>query len=258
MNALQKSVLAINTIVNFPTAFFDRLGLINKEVVYKIRNKDMRFIARGGTEDVAEIAVVASGYEYDINLLKLPKNPIIFDLGGHIGTFSIYMANLLKNKCSIYTYEPDKENFSLLKQNVSLNKSNSVTILNLAISDYVGKGYLKNEDMNTDAYHLETVTGKKPNCTISTIKREMQKNKVKKIDLLKIDIEGGEYKIFLHRESLEYILKNVHYIFMEYHNLDKKYNYSLIKKLIDKNFAVIQERTNTFTLENPNWKKYKS
>ena len=111
--------------------------------------------------------------------------------------------------------------------------------------------------MNTDAYHLDETKNKISNCKISTIKNEVLKNKIRKIDLLKMDIEGGEYKIFLDKQSLRYILKKVHYIFMEYHNINKKHNYKVIKKVLDKNFIIIQERINTFTLENPNWGKFK-
>jgi FkbM family methyltransferase len=254
MNTLSKLILVIKTIVNFPTAILDRLKLLKGNVIYKIRSEDLQFIARAGTEDIAEIAVVASGSEYDIKLISLPKNPTIIDLGGHIGTFSIYIARILKDKCRIYTYEPDTDNYSLLVKNIALNKIKTIFPKNMAISDYVGKGYLKKENMNNDAYHLDNSNKKIANCSVSTLTTIASSNKIKKVDLLKMDIEGGEYKIFQDKKSFDFIKNNVHYIFMEYHNIDKARNYSKIKKLIEINFNILQERTNVLTLENLRWK----
>lgn len=254
MNTLSKLILVIKTIVNFPTAILDRLKLLNGTVTYKIRGNNLLFIARAGTEDIAEIAVVASGSEYKMNLIKLPKNPVIIDLGGHIGTFSVYTSRLLKNKCKIFIYEPDNENYSLLVKNIALNKIKSILPNNLAISDYVGKGYLKKENMNNDAYHLDNSNKKITNCSVSTLITVARNNNVKKVDLLKMDIEGGEYRIFQDQKSFNFIIKNVHYIFMEYHNIDKLRNYSKIKKLIENNFNILRDKSNVLTLENPNFK----
>lgn len=254
MDILFKIFLIIKTVSNFHTAFLDKLGFLHEKTLYKIRNRKMNFVARGGTEDMAEIVVVTSGYEYKLESIKLPKSPVIVDLGGHIGTFSIYIARMLKDNCKIYTYEPDKDNYKILKQNIALNKIKSVYPKNIAISDYIGKGHLKIEKMNTDAYHLDLSKGKTLNCSVSTLRKELSTHKVQKIDLLKIDIEGGEYKIFLDKSSLDYIRKSVHYIFIEYHDIDSQYNYSRIKKIIEENFRILHRRANILTLENLFWK----
>jgi FkbM family methyltransferase len=254
LNKLFKLTLIVKTIENFPTAILDRVGLLHGKIIYKIRRRNMRFIARAKTEDLAEIVVVTSGYEYNTKLIHLPKKPEIIDLGGHIGSFSISMADMFKDKCKIYAFEPDKENFAMLLENVALNKLHSIKAKNIAISNFVGKGYLKNEKMNTDAYYLDSSNNENSNCLISTLSTAMQPYKIKRIDLLKIDVEGAEYKIFLHKPSLSYIQKNVHYIFMEYHDIDNHYNYSLIKKVIESNFLILNKRTNILALENLKWK----
>lgn len=251
MDKLFKANLIIKTIINFPSAFLDKLGVLKGELVYKIRGKNIRFIARAGTEDMAEIVVVASGFEYDLNSIKLPIEPVIVDLGGHIGSFSVFMAKALK-KCKIYAFEPNKDNYEMFLRNIKLNKIGTVFPRNIAISDYAGKGYLKTEHMNTDAYYLDQ-SGKNFNCQVSTLPKELKMRKVKRIDILKMDIEGGEYKILLHKQSFDYIQKTVHYIFMEYHDIDAYYNYSLIKKKLERNFRVLNKHANIITLENLNW-----
>lgn len=247
-----KLFLLIRTLVNFPTAILDRVGFFRGRIIYKIRNNNLKFIARGGTEDMAEIVVVLSGYEYNTKNIKLPRFPTIVDLGGHIGSFSIYMAKNLKDKCKIFTFEPEEKNYSILKENILLNKLKSIRVNNLAISDYRGKGYLKKEKLNTDAYYLGT-SRKIKNCEVSTLENALKDYKLQRIDLLKMDIEGGEYKIFSHKPSLDYIKKSVHYIFMEYHNINNHLNYSLIEETIKKNFYILNKRGNILTLENITW-----
>jgi FkbM family methyltransferase len=255
IDKLFKLFLLVKTIQNFFTAFLDAFGLLHKDVLYKIRNKDLKFYARAGTQDMAEIVVVASGSEYDLYDIKsLLVNPIVVDIGGHIGTFSIPLAKMLKNKCKIFIFEPDKDNFDLLLRNIKLNKVNSIFPKNIAISDYVGGGFLKTQGINPDAYSLDK-SRKDFNCKVSTLSEEMQLKKITKIDILKMDIEGGEYKIFSDKKSLNFILKNVHYFFMEYHNIDRHYNYSLIQKIIENNFRVINKHGVTLSLENLHWKE---
>lgn len=252
VNILFKSILLIKTIENFPIAFLDKLGLLKGEIVYKIRGENIKFFARAGTQDMAEIVVVASGSEYDLDDIKsLLKNPVVVDIGGHIGTFSIPLALMLKNKCKIFIFEPSKDNYNLLLRNIKLNKVCSVFPKNIAILDYVGEGFLKTQGINPDAYFLDK-SRKDFNCKVSTLPEEM---KSKKIDILKMDIEGGEYKIFSDKKSLDFILKNVHYFFMEYHNIDSYYNYSLIQKTIENNFRIIDKHGVTLSLENLHWKE---
>ena len=224
--------------------------MLKGEVKYNLRN-GTSFFARSGTEDLAEIAVVASGSEYKIELIDLPSNSTIVDLGGHIGTFSVLTAKQLRNRCKIYTFEPDIENFKILQKNIILNKITSVYPKNIAISDYVGRGYLKTEKMNTDAYYLISGKNKKSNCIVNTLSYALRGYKIKKINLLKMDIEGGERNIFEHKASLTYIKKMVHYIFIE---IDPQYDSSLMKKIIHKNFKTINRHKNVLTLENLNWK----
>jgi len=255
MNILSKLTLVIQTIHNFPTAILDRMGYLKGEKIYKLRNNNLCFIARAGTEDVAEIAVVASGYEYNIEFVKFSALPIIIDLGGHIGTFSLLMARILGSKCKIFTYEPDPENYSLLERNICINNIRSIYPKNIAITDYVGKGFLKKENMTNDGYYLDTTNKKATNCKVNTLTKALKQYKIQKIDILKMDIEGGEYNILLHKESFNYIKKNVHYILMEYHNIDTRHNYSLIRKIIKSHFRILHKRPNVMTLENRRWKE---
>jgi FkbM family methyltransferase len=58
---------------------------------------------------------------------------------------------------------------------------------------------------------------KKVDCELKTLSSVIDSENVQKIDLLKIDCEGGEYDIFT-EENASYIRNNVDKIIVEYHN----------------------------------------
>ena len=69
------------------------------------------------------------------------------DLGGNIGTFTV---NVLAKGCKVYTYEPEPNNYKLLKKNIDLNSKlyfkNRVKTYKKAVSTIdkmVNKGHLK-------------------------------------------------------------------------------------------------------------------
>ena len=57
----------------------------------------------------------------------------IIDVGAHIGLFSLY-ASVLNPDVPIFAFEPDIDNFLLLKENLKLNNVKNVKAKNLAVS----------------------------------------------------------------------------------------------------------------------------
>ncbi len=248
MQTLFKIVLVLKTFTNFHVAFADKLGLVKSKVLYKTRS-GLFFWARGGTEDMAEIAVVASGSEYDLSLVDLGANPIILDLGAHIGTFSVYVSKKLR-RSKILAFEPDSSNFDLLQKNIRKNKAKNIKTYNMAVASYTGRGFLQTRSLNTDAYYLDKVGKRRPNCKVVSLIDVCKKNNLTRIQLMKIDIEGGEYDLFFDKPTLKFMQQHVKYIYMEYHNVNKIKNSSSIKKCVKNIFNVTQQHNNLFIMEN--------
>lgn len=102
--------MAFKTIRNIHVLIFDYIGILHGATEYYIRGKDIKFVARGGTPDWKEIVLVMSGYGYRLNILPPIENPIIFDIGAHIGSFSLYAFEYYKfTNPRIVIFEPDKE-----------------------------------------------------------------------------------------------------------------------------------------------------
>jgi len=72
------------------------------------------------------------------------------------------------------------------------------------------------------------------------------------IDLMKMDIEGGEYKVF--EQSINYIKDKVRLIYLELHEMDEKHNIEKFKRfIVNNNFKIEVEVMNrTLVIRNLN------
>ncbi|GAB2778867.1 hypothetical protein GCM10010465_26880 [Actinomadura fibrosa] len=141
--------------------------------------------------------------------------PYIIDCGANLGMSIIYFKKLYP-KASITAFEADDYIFSFLEKNIKSFQYNDVELVNNAV-------WNKEEELSFFAEggaggRLE-VLGKEKN--IKTVKATRLKNwlKNKKIDFLKIDIEGAESEVI---DDCKDELKNVEKIFIEYHSFNAK------------------------------------
>ena len=250
----KKFLLSLKAIKNIAPLIFDYMGLIKKDIIYKLRN-GTKIIARGGSTDAAEIIIINSGQEYPKKYFPKNYQAVIIDAGANIGAFSIYIAKkLFNNKPIIYSIEPSINNFSYLEKNIKLNNFiNCINIYNLGFYNKNGVGYIdlqKKYDSYAVMDSADCANYEKVN--LATLEDFCGKNKINKIDLLKMDIEGGEYCIFY--DSIEFIKEHVGKIFIEVHYLDEEKNINnFIKFVKTNNFKIIDIIMNrTLILENNN------
>ena len=137
------------------------------------------------------------------------ENDIVFDVGASVGPFTYTLKD--KNPQKIYCFEPHKELFKTLKENV---ESDNTILINKAIGSIDGTQQLAglfNEQF------VETCEGENiQEVETITFKSFIEQNNIDKIDFLKTDCKGGEYDIF-NDENLPWIKKNVKKIVGEWH-----------------------------------------
>jgi len=117
---------------------------------------------------------------------------IIVDLGAHIGMSALFFQSAYPD-AAVYSIEPDIDNFELLRKN-TLSKR-QIAVLQAAISDVDGSAVVAKSQFG---YNSVVVTGEATGrpirtMTMATLLRELH---IFQIDLLKVDIEGYEKKIF--------------------------------------------------------------
>lgn len=171
---------------------------------------------------------------------KNKKDLIIFDIGAHIGSFSV---NAAKEGARVYSFEPNPDNYKLLLENIKINNlEEKVTPCNIAITDKEGDATLQISSINYGGHSINMDTGEEGVTKIhtDTLKNCLHRFSLSKIDLIKIDIEGSEYLIF---ENIEKdTLDRIGEIIGEYHlSIDQPtQNFSLIKKYLSKSFPKIK------------------
>lgn len=132
----------------------------------------------------------------------LKKGMTFIDIGANIGLYSLFASKLVGEKGRVFAIEPSSRELNKLRQNLKLNKpsnikflrtalsdSNSVKKLNIAVSPYDGHnsfGQFGYETTKTD--HMEEVITK-------TLDKLIQEARIKRIDAIKIDVEGAEESI---------------------------------------------------------------
>jgi FkbM family methyltransferase len=144
---------------------------------------------------------------------KLPENSYIIDCGANIGLSVIYMKQLYPD-ATILAFEPDDENFKLLSKNVEsfgydkveLRKE-AVWIENTALQ-FSGEGSMSSRINDGPASNGVQV---KATRLFDCLDR--------KVDFLKIDIEGAEFKVMM---DISEKLHFVKHLFLEYHGSFKQ------------------------------------
>jgi len=140
--------------------------------------------------------------------LGLSEESLVIDIGANIGLISQVFVDLYN--CNIEAYEPNKYAFKELKKRFLVNKK--VKCYKLAVTESgLKKKIFFHKKSKIDPTKYSTATSlisKKENVNnkdfylIKTISISSIMKKFKYIDLIKIDVEGYEYKI------LPYIIKN--------------------------------------------------
>lgn len=226
----------IKTIKNYPLYLKDYFGKIkNKYVFYKLRN-GLIYKLRGGSTDRFIINEVWLHKSYNPKGFEIKPNDVVVDIGAHAGIFTI-LASYFAKQGQVYAFEPFRENYNLLLENINLNKAKNVKVFNKAVSNSSGKlkfyvSQTKNKGQNS-IYRLGK-TQKEVNVDKISFKDFLKT--IPKIDFLKIDCEGAEYEILfsLSKEELQKIKK----ISMEFHNYGKYTGKDLAKFLQKNGFKV--------------------
>ena len=223
-----------NNFCNKPNEFY------NKEFEDKIRTADVKFkdkkyqmfiykkddivsncIKFNGHWESTETTNVLEALNHYVFIKKIKKEDVyIIDIGANIGWYTFILG---KFGYKIISFEPSQLNTYILKKNYCLNKDANTTIIN--------KGLYK-EDKKCDLYtpngnegdkvifcekkdNLPSHFKKTAEIILTKLSNYIQFFSDKNLALIKIDVEGGEGKVF--EGGIEIITKyHVPLIFMEF------------------------------------------
>jgi FkbM family methyltransferase len=165
--------------------------IFRREIVRLITVDGFHVYVRTNSSDLLVAVSSLQDKEYDHIVLADPK--VIIDGGANIGTSSLYFAAKYPN-ARVFAIEPESGNFALLVRNTK-NYKNIVPI-KAAIWGSLGARTVQNRCTGhwgftvSDTSNRVEPTGQEIDCV--TIESLMKEHGIAAIDLLKLDIEGGE------------------------------------------------------------------
>lgn len=195
-------------------------------------------------------------YEELLKICKI-KNKIIWDVGAHFGYHTLIFSKLVSEKGKVLAFEPNYINLERLKLNIDRNTQlpSNIKVFSYALSDKKGKAkfiYSDNIDNSqSTGSHLDDfmlpqtnelykkLNFKKTEVDITTADELVNKNELIIPDILKIDIEGAEYKFLIGAENL--IKKYSPIILMEVHNIVAMFKVQNFLKSFQYNIKLIDE-----------------
>lgn len=164
----------------------------NFNILLEIEKSGAKF--RKGSTDELVFNQVYSGF---CGLYPFKDAKIIIDAGANCGFSSIWFAKNFPD-AKIFAIEPDFDNFSILSENVK--KYSNIIPLNLALTNQEGTVTIVDRGTGEWGYSVadDSITTLKIRNQIesTSIQSIMEKFSFSRIDILKVDVEGSETKIF--------------------------------------------------------------
>ena len=159
--------------------------------------------------------------------LNFKENEVVLDIGANIGWYSLLIATLSLGKVLIYAFEPEPINFSLLKENIELNKAKGILPLNMAIGESFSKKKLYlYPDKNRGRHSILPInSGEFIEVLTIPLDKFSEERNLGNIKLVKIDVEGYEPWVF--KGGFQTILKSEIVIFEFSPHFLKQVNYPL-------------------------------
>lgn len=157
---------------------------------------------------------------------KINQDSVVFDVGGYEGNwasdiFSMYLCNIL-------IFEPVECFFNIIKKRFKQNHKVHVFKFGLA-----GKNRFENINVDSSSSSIFKRGNETEKAKMTDIVSFLKKKEIKVVDLIKINIEGGEYELLDRMIDSEEIRKFVN-IQVQFHDFvpnAKKHMLDIEKKL---------------------------
>jgi FkbM family methyltransferase len=163
-----------------------------RKFAVKVEYAEQPIVVRGQTSDVSVFYEI-----FALKLYKVPKEEIIsiMDLGANVGYASIYFAHFFP-KARIIAVEPEVSNYRALLENTQ--NYHNISCVHAPIWPEETELALQNPDGSNWSFHYKEPENiaSGPVIKAQTLPGLMEKFNLERINLLKIDIEGGENDLF--------------------------------------------------------------
>ena len=163
-------------------------------------------------------------------LARLPESPVVVDVGGNVGFFSLFALDL-RPGARCFTFEPMKGNFAQLQRNHQLNPKADWRLFQAAVAGKDGTVQIyspSGQPLVTDAFigklreSSGCASGTSDEVAACTLETMFAREGIQHCDWLKLDCEGAEYEILYGAPAS--LFDRISAITMETHLMDGAMN----------------------------------
>lgn len=130
---------------------------------------------------------------------EVKRGSVVFDVGANVGFYTMLASVLVGPSGKVFAFEPVPRNIQLLNEHLRLNRITNAKIIEKAVSDTNGQACF-DESADTSMGHLD-VSGRLNVGTVS-IDTLVSEGKVLLPECVKIDVEGGEFRVLTGAKSM--------------------------------------------------------
>ena len=169
-----------------------------------------------------------------IDFAKLKEGDVVLDLGAYSGLSSIMFSDKVGNSGRVIAVEPDPTNIRCASTNLKYyqrltGKKNIGLLQGAAWEHNDGIELSAEESIGSTAVRYVGRRSAVANVKSFTLSKIMELYKLKEVDFIKCDIEGGETVVF---KDLEFFKKHKPKIIIEPHNIfDKSVVHECVKQM---------------------------
>lgn len=141
----------------------------------------------------------------------LSEGMTFVDVGANVGRYTLLAAKCVGDRGRVIAFEPDPHTYGALQKSVEINGLDQITISDVAVSDVDGQGnLLTGADPGWSTLQCDWLShmqhGQLSDIAQNTVQLSkldtLLKNMDTDVDLLKIDVEGGEMNVLLGAHEL--------------------------------------------------------
>jgi len=197
---------------------FYPVKVINRFIIHRLKSSfaevqgNKMFL---DSKDSLLFSIIGAYEPFETELVKkeIKKGDVVLDLGANIGYYTLIFAKLVGEKGKVFAFEPEPDNFALLKKNVEINGYKNVVLVQKAVSNKTGKLKLYLCKDNTGGHSIHPFESPQDGNQSIEIEATRLDDYFKtydgKIDFIKMDIQGAEKEAVQGMSSLLKKNKNV-------------------------------------------------
>lgn len=156
--------------------------------------EDFRFVThKNDYNKTFESGMLLERMILNISKEYIDPNKNIIDIGANIGNHTVVYSNFTNG--NVYSFEPQKEIYDILLENIKMNKCNNVKAFNFGISDREDKFFMNARYDSPNNFGSFKIKNQTSQIGITVECKPIDSFDITNVGFIKIDVEGHELNV---------------------------------------------------------------